>query len=164
MKTTDITSECILMVGFPGSGKSTYIKQLLADKPEKNYVVLSTDEIITALGDIDKLSYDEAFKKYAGKADKKIKILFRQAINTKSNVIIDRTNLTLKVRRKFLSQLPKEYHKKAIVFDVDRSELDRRLARREIETGKHIPKYVVDQMIGFYVPPSAAEFDEIIYV
>ena len=164
MKTTDIVPEFIMMVGFPASGKSTYIKQLLAENPDKHYVVLSTDDILEVMANEEGLSYSEAFRQYAGKADKKVKILFRQAKNAKSNIIIDRTNLTLKVRRKFLSQLPKEYHTKAIVFGVERDELDRRLQKREIETGKYIPAYVIDQMVGFYVPPTKAEFDELVYV
>jgi len=164
MKTTDLSPEFIMLVGLPASGKSTYIKQLLADNPDKHYVVISTDDILSALGDAEGLSYSQAFDKFSGQADKKMKIQFRQAKNTNSNIVIDRTNLTLNGRRKFLSQLPKEYLTKAVVFDVSRDELDRRLLRREIETGKYVPKHVVDSMQRNYVPPSKSEFNEIVYV
>lgn len=164
MKTTDISPEFIMLVGLPGSGKSTYIDKLLSQNSDKHFVVLSTDNILSAMADAEGLTYAEAFNQYAGQADKKFKIQFRQAKNDKSNIIIDRTNLTVKGRNKFLSQLPKEYYTKAIIFGVDRAELDRRLQKREIETGKHIPKHVVDNMEQSYVEPTASEFDRIEYV
>lgn len=164
MKATDISPEFIMLVGLPGSGKSTYIDKLLSQNSDKYFVVLSSDNILSAMADAEGLTYAEAFNQYAGQADKKFKIQFRQAKNDKSNIIIDRTNLTIKGRNKFLSQLPKEYHTKAIIFGVDRAELDRRLQKREIETGKHIPKYVVDNMEQSYVEPTTSEFDRIEYV
>lgn len=164
MKATDISPEFIMLVGLPGSGKSTYIDKLLSQNSDKYFVVLSSDNILSAMADAEGLTYAEAFNQYAGQADKKFKIQFRQAKNDKSNIIIDRTNLTVKGRNKFLSQLPKEYHTKAIIFGVDRAELDRRLQKREIETGKHIPKHVVDNMEQSYVEPTASEFDRIEYV
>lgn len=164
MKQDDISPQMIMLIGAPGSGKSTYITQFLADNPDKNYVLLSTDDILTAWGDAEGLDYTQAFGKYMKPANKQFNIQFRQAKNTNSNMIIDRTNMTIKGRAKFLSQLPSEYYKIAVVFDVDREELNKRLLRREIETGKKIPDHVVDSMINSYSPPTNAEFDEIQYV
>ena len=164
MKQDDISPQIIILIGIPVKGKSTYVKKFIADNPDRNYVVLSTDDILADWGEEEGLGYSDAFKKYAGKADKKFKILFRQAKNTNSNIIVDRTNLTRKGRNKLLSQLPSTYHKIAIVFDIDPDELKRRVDKREIETGKRVPDYVVKQMMGYYVPPTNAEFDEIIHV
>lgn len=164
MKQDDLSPQIIFLIGLPATGKSTYVKKFLADNPDRNYVLLSTDDILSDLGAEEGLDYSEAFKKYISKADKKFKILFRQAKNTNSNIIVDRTNLTRKGRNKLLSQLPSTYHKIGVVFDLDPGELQRRVDKREIETGKRVPGYVVKQMMGYYVPPTNAEFDEIIYV
>ena len=164
MKTTDLSPECIILVGLPATGKSTYIKQLLADHPEKNYVVISTDDVMMDLAAEEGLSYADAFEKYIGQADKKAKINFRQAKNARANIVIDRTNLTQHGRRKFLSQLPKEYHTKAVVFEVSKDELARRTTKREIEIGKRVPPDVVERMIRSYAPPTTSEFDEVVYV
>ena len=164
MKATDISPEIIMLIGVPGSGKSNYVKQLIADYPEKNYVLLSTDDLLAAWGEAEGLSYSEAFDKYMKRADQQFKIQFRQAKNTNSNIIIDRTNLTTKGRAKLLSQLPKEYYKTAVVFNIERDELDKRLAKREIETGKKVPDRIVTNMINSYRPPTNAEFDEIKHV
>lgn len=164
MKQDDLSPQVIMLIGVPGSGKSTYIKKFLTDNSDKHYVLLSTDDILTALGDEEGLDYSQAFAKYMKQADKKFKIQFSQAKNTNSNIIIDRTNLTTKGRSKFLSQLPSTYHKVAVVFEVDPKEIQQRLIKREIETGKHIPDFVVKNMTASYQPPTNAEFDEIKYV
>lgn len=164
MKQDDLSPQIILLIGLPATGKSTYVRKFLADNSDRNYVVLSTDDILSDWGEEEGLDYSEAFKKYASKADKKFKILFRQAKNTNSNIIVDRTNLTRKGRNKLLSQLSSTYHKIAVVFDLDPNELKRRVDKREIETGKRVPDYVIKQMMDYYVPPTNAEFDEIIYV
>ena len=89
---------------------------------------------------------------------------FRQSVNNKRNIIIDQTNLTVKSRAKKLNKLSEEYKKIGIVFVVTADELERRLNERAAEGGKSIPQHVLDNMIGYYVPPSRSEFDEIIEI
>lgn len=162
MKVDDSAPEFIMLVGLPGSGKSTYIKQLLADKLEKDYVVLSTDDIITAWGVTKGLNYTQAFKKFNfKKAQSGFNAQFKQAKNNHRNIIVDRTNLTPKGRAKLLSQIPPEYKTTAIVFEVAPEELQRRLKQRAEETGKLIPDFVVTNMMESYQPPTKSEFDVI---
>ena len=161
MKANDIIPEFIMLVGIPASGKSTFTKQLLASHPEKNYAVLSTDDLLDDWAEAEGLTYPQAFQKYAGRAEKLFKIHLRQAINNKRNIIIDRTNLTPKSRGKLLRLLPGEYKTKAVVFDVEPNEVARRLDVRAKETGKVIPDNVIANMISSYVPPTKDEFDEI---
>jgi len=164
MKQDDLIPQFIMLIGVPGSGKSTYIQKLKNEKPNKNYVILSTDDILTDWANDEGISYQDAFSKYIKDATKEFNRRFRQAISTNSDIIIDRTNLTSGGRAKLLNQVPSFYQKIAIVFNVDRNELKRRLDQREIETGKHIPDHVVDNMIKNYQPPTNKEFDVIKYV
>ncbi len=165
MSEDKVILEYIMLVGFPGSGKSTYIKQLMAEFPEKDYVVCSTDDLITAWGEAEGLNYTQAIQKFGTKkSDKAFKIQIKQALNTRRNIIIDRTNLSPNARRKMLSQVPAEYKKMAFVFEVAPEELARRLEKRANETGKVIPERVMAQMKTYYQPPSRSEFDEIKYV
>ena len=165
MKVDDIAPEFIMMVGVPGSGKSTYIKNLKATNPEKDYVVLSTDDIISAWGAERGLNYTQAFQKFEFKNAQSIfNANFRKAIKERRNIIVDRTNLTKKGRAKLLSNLPADYKTKAVVFEIDPEELQRRLTTRAKETGKFIPDKVMSDMIASYVPPSKEEFDAIQFV
>ena len=165
MRHDEFAPHAIMLIGMPGSGKSTYISELKEQNPDRDYVVLSTDDILERLGNEQGLNYSQAFKNIPFK---KVQAIFnndfRQAVNNESNIIIDQTNLTVKSRAKKLNKIPKEYKKIGIVFSVDADEMKKRLDERAAEIGKFIPQHVLDNMIGYYVPPSRSEFDEIIEV
>ena len=164
MKIDDISPEFIMLIGLPGSGKSTYIQTLIEKNPDKNYAILSSDDILTAWGEAEGLNYPESFRKFSKQADKTFKISVRQSLNDRKNIIIDKTSLTPKSRAKNLNQVPSDYKTKAIVFEVDPEELEHRLNKRAAETGKFIPPKVIEQMIQSYQRPTKSEFDEIKYV
>jgi len=165
MKHDKLAPQAIMLIGMPGSGKSTYISELKAQNPDRDYIILSTDDVLERLGNEKGWDYREAYKNIPFK---KVQAIFnndfRQAVNNKRNIIIDQTNLTVKSRAKKLNKLSEEYKKIGIVFVVTADELERRLNERAAEGGKSIPQHVLDNMIGYYVPPSRSEFDEIIEI
>ena len=61
-------------------------------------------------------------------------------------------------RSMILSKIPNVYIKNAVVFNVPKPELLRRLKKREAETGKSIPLHVVDNFIDSYEKPTNSEF------
>lgn len=165
MKEIYPTLHAIMLIGVPGSGKSTYIDELKAMNSDRDYIVLSTDDIFESLGDEKGWDYRQAFKNIPFKKVQAIfNTNFRQAVKDKNDIIFDQTNLTVKSRAKKLNQLPKEYKKIGVVFSVDAVEMKRRLDERAAKTGKIIPQYILDNMIRSYIPPSRSEFDEIIEV
>ena len=157
------TPEIIILVGLPGSGKSTYIKQL---KSKKNYVVVSTDDIFDRFAADAGINYNQAFKILPYKeAEREMFDSLRAAVTQKKSIIVDQTNTTIKSRARKLGAVTKGYKKIAVVFSVDEKELQRRLDQREKEIGKSIPKDVIQSMKTSFQPPSKAEgFDEIIKV
>lgn len=151
-----------MLVGPPASGKSTWRAKHLA-QTERPTVVISSDDYIDALAANLGITYSDAFKK----ADMKeiTRVLnnqFDEAIKRGDDIILDRTNMSAKTRRKYLSRMPRNYAKVAVVFNVGRELLDRRLADRAAATGKHIPKNVVDDMIKSYDEPTTSEFDRVV--
>lgn len=155
----------IMLVGAPGSGKSTWINDFVSSNNEA-WVVLSTDKYIEAWAAARGLSYAEAFvhPKFSFKKDalSKVNIGLRQALNKNQNIIMDQTNMTVNSRKKKLSQIPDNYEKAAVVFDIDRDELTRRNDKRKGETGKTVPLKVINDMIESYETPSKSEsFDTI---
>lgn len=165
MKASDLKDkELIMMVGIPGTGKSTYINKIKAQNPDKDYVIIGVDNILDDLAAEKGLTYAQSFQKHAGFAGKEI---FRQAkiaIEQGRNIIWDQTNLTPKARAKKLNMMPENYLKKAVVFVVSDQEIQRRLVKREEETGKTIPPHVLKSMARSYQAPTKAEFDEIEYI
>ena len=165
MKTEDFVPQAIMLIGLPGSGKSTYIQKLKSQNPQRNYVVLSTDDIIELWGQEQGLNYSQAFAKFPFKqVERQFYRNFDQAIKDRKDVILDQTNLTVKSRARKLDKIPSDYEKVGVVFDVDLDEIHQRLVRRVHETGKDIPDHVVQNMIGSFQPPSKQEFDKIVKI
>ena len=144
-----------MMVGLPGSGKTTWIKNNMLDK---DVVICSSDDLIQQYADSQGKTYDEVFPDYVDQAIQLTKNKIQYALQDKKNILIDQTNLTPKSRK---TKLPtsSSYKKIAIVIPLpDKEEWKRRLNR----PGKNIPQDVLDRMLNSYVSPSKSEgFDEI---
>jgi len=157
--------EILFLVGFPGSGKSSYIKALRTKRPDKDYVVVSFDSTLEKLGDELGLGYNDAYEKidFHGKIMPAYVKAFEKAIKKGKSIIIDDTNMKRSDRADALERVPSDYKKIAVVFNVPEEELKRRLEKRAQETGKYIPPEAIEKMKNYYIPPSKEEgFDKII--
>lgn len=160
--------KCTILVGVPGSGKSTWHRIKFGEYLVEPYVV-STDKIIEVITKDHGMTYDEGFKELIGFAEK---IMWRQITTYLMNgndFIIDRTNLTAKSRAKFIQKLKLHgYEIECVVFpfpgsaDLPREEWFRRLINRP---GKTIPPQVLDSMVYNYEMPLESEgFSKITYI
>ena len=148
-----------MMIGVPGVGKSTWIKQ--QDWAQDDIAIVSTDSIVEQYAEQMGRTYNEVFKEFMPTAVKLMASQVVQARDQGLNIIWDQTSTTKASRAKKLRMLP-EYHAIAVVFlTPDRAELDVRLSGR---LGKHIPKKVVDSMIDGFEMPTEEEFNEIWFV
>ena len=151
-----------MMVGLPGSGKSTIVRQRRTDLANKDFVVLSPDELVIAMGRSEGLNYTQSVPKHGfEKAENIFADQLKQTLKVRINIIVDRTNLTVEIRAVLLREVPPDYTKTAIICEVDPEELIRRIDARADNTGKIIPKNVLTKMIELYEPPTGSEFDEI---
>jgi tRNA uridine 5-carbamoylmethylation protein Kti12 len=151
-----IMKKIYILVGIPGSGKSTWIK----NQPWlKDAIVISSDNHIEAYATSIGKTYNDVYRDYIKTAEKLVKRDIKNAITSDKDVIIDQTNVTAKGRKKKLN-LFKNHYKIAVVFKIlGDDELYSRLKSRP---GKHISKRTIDKMKCMYEPPSLDEgFDEI---
>lgn len=155
-----MTKRAIMLIGLPGSGKSTFIKNLLSKaKMGEAWRVLSTDDILEEWGKERGMSYNEAFQKINFKSVKNEMFRrFKEALENGENIIFDQTNMSVKSRAEKLKELPEDYAREAVVFSLTDAELNRRLKKREAETGKVIPPFVIANMAKSYEAPSKDEF------
>jgi predicted kinase len=147
-----------VLVGVPGSGKSTWVSnQLWA----KDCAYVSTDGYVDRFAARMKKTYSEVFQDVMPRAIRLMMRAVRKAQREGKDVIWDQTSTTVASRARKFSALP-EYYTIAVVFKTPTSrELRKRLASRP---GKHIPWKVVSGMINGFVMPSEEEgFDEIWY-
>lgn len=149
----------VMMIGLPGSGKSTWIKQNLP-----GVKVLSTDDFIDAYAAEKGKTYTDVFAKAAPLASAKFDQQLKKAAKDGESVIIDQTNMGKKSRMAKIAPF-KNHHKVAIMVSADPVELKLRLKHRAETTGKHIPDKVVDQMARSYQTITNDEgWDEIHYI
>lgn len=148
-----------ILVGVPGSGKSTWIKKQVWTL---GLSVISTDMWVEMEAERCGSTYSEVFADYMPKAVGLMASHVRLASEKKHDIIWDQTSVTVESRRRKFNMLP-GYEMIAIVFPTpDRAELDVRLSGR---FGRHIPKNVIDSMIDSFEMPTIEEgFSKIIIV
>ena len=149
----------VMMIGLPGSGKSTWIKNNLP-----NVEVLSSDDLIEKYAKARGKTYTDVFAKAAPIANAKFETMVKQAAKGNDNVVIDRTNMSKKTRVNLINQF-KNHYKVAVIVSADPIELGLRLKHRAEMTGKHIPDKVIDQMArNFQTVTKDEGWDEIHYI
>ena len=153
-------AKCYLLIGIPGSGKSTWIKSQPFDWGRT--VVASTDDYVDAEALRQGKTYSEIFKDTMPDAVAYMAKTVVDAVKEGKDIIWDQTSVTVPSRAKKFRMLPANYEVIAVVFNTpDKAELARRLASRP---GKEIPKYVIESMRANWQEPTKAEgFVQIIY-
>jgi predicted kinase len=142
---------CYQLIGVPGAGKSTWIKN---QDWALGLTVVSTDMWVELYAKEQGKTYSEVFDEYMPTA---VDLMAKQVVFAREHghtIIWDQTSTTTASRAKKFRMLP-DYDHIAVVFRTpERSELDVRLSGRP---GKHIPKNVVDAMIDGWEEPSEEE-------
>jgi predicted kinase len=151
--------KCYQMIGVPGSGKSTWIRnQIWA----LGLTVVSTDTFVEDYARAQGQTYNEVFQDYMPRA---VDLMAQQVVFAREHghsVIWDQTSTTVASRRKKFRMLP-DYEHVAVVFGTpEPAELARRLAGRP---GKSIPDHVMLSMLQNLKEPTLEEgFQEIWHV
>jgi predicted kinase len=151
-------NKCYQLIGVPGAGKSTWIKN---QTWALGMPVVGTDMYVEMEAHRQGKTYSEVFDEYMPVA---VRLMVNHALTCQANrldFIWDQTSTTLASRkRKFNTLLPSQYEHIAVVFKIpEPDELVRRLASRP---GKNIPADVMENMIKDFEPPSLDEgFKEI---
>lgn len=147
-----------VLVGVPGSGKSTWIAKQMFDWSRT--VVASTDNYVEKVAKAQGKTYSEVFKSAMPAAVKHMTQSVRDAVSKNFDIVWDQTSTSVESRLKKLRMVPDTYRKVAVVFPTpDSAEHKRRLNSRP---GKTIPDNVVQHMSTTMVIPTESEgFDEI---
>ena len=87
----------IMLVGVPGSGKTSYTKNYILNHSNvSEYVILNTDSYIETVSDIRGQTYNEGFKDLYKMSNTLMNKQLDDALLNKKNIIWDQTNLTKK--------------------------------------------------------------------
>lgn len=153
-----MTKTVYIMVGLPCSGKSTYISRVFP-----NAVVVSSDNIIDRIAAEEGKTYSEVWQSNAKRADKEHWQDFLDALKAgKKEIVVDRTNMMIKSRARYMIAHDSDYDVVAIEFalpsnESEKAQLAKRNSDRAAKTGKVIPTFVIAQMTGSYQAPTLDE-------
>jgi heterogeneous nuclear ribonucleoprotein U len=150
-----------MLIGVPGSGKSTWVNRHQF-RTHTHTDVVSTDAIIEGIASMNNKTYNDVFKDNIKFAEKTMYTEVMEAVKNDWDIIWDQTNISKKARAKKLIMIPDHYIKYAVVFPTPEDDvLEQRLASRP---GKTIPSYVIDGMIEMFEMPEDSEGFDAIYV
>lgn len=142
-------TEFIMLVGLPGSGKSTYAESLKA----KGYHIHSSDAIREELtGDVNTQDKNtEVFSMLHSR--------IKDDLKSGISCVYDATNMSMKRRVAFLKELKKiNCIKECVLFLIPIEECKKRNVQRK----RKVPDEVIDKMVGqFDVPMEYEGWDEI---
>ena len=141
-----IQNEMILLIGLPGSGKSTWAERFAANR---NYtVIVSSDKIR------EELYGNEATQGDNNKIFSLVRERAEEALKDCKDVIIDATNMTIKDRSAYFD-IAKTYDTTVtgILFDIPVEECKLRNSKRD----RVVPDFVYDKMMKRYEHPQLSE-------
>lgn len=138
-----------MLVGLPGCGKTTYRKEKC-----QNIVEISSDDFIEKMASDSGLTYNEVFKEQVKNATCGASSMFVKAVAEGRDIVWDQTNLTKKKRMGILDQLPNDYIKTCVVFNISEDVLIKRRAGRD---GKTIPEGILRSMKSSFEQPCPSE-------
>jgi len=151
-------STCYQLIGVPGAGKSTWIKdQIWA----LGLTVVSTDAFVEDYARECGSTYSEVFEEYMPRA---VELMANQVVFAREHghtILWDQTSTTVKSRARKFNMLPGYEHIAVVFRTPNLDELKERLANR---AGKDVPWPVVQGMIDGWEEPTLEEgFKEIWY-
>jgi predicted kinase len=147
-----------MLIGVPGSGKSTWAK---SQNWASECAYISTDQYVQEWADNVGKTYSEVFEEYMPMAVTRMMGAVCGARDAGRDIIWDQTSTSISSRTKKFRVLP-NYYTIAVVFQTpDEEEHQRRLKTRP---GKVIPEAVLHDMIWNFEMPTLEEgFAEIWY-
>lgn len=132
----------IMLVGLPGSGKSTCAEEMR----KRNCIVISTDII-------HGLFYSAGVRKSKRKISNFICNTINQSLLRGQDVVFDATNLTVKSRKKIL----KNINNAESIIAVFKNTSIEICKERNSQRNKIIPEKVIDKMAKKLTPPTLKE-------
>ncbi|KAM3919098.1 heterogeneous nuclear ribonucleoprotein U-like protein 2 isoform 2-T2 [Leptodactylus fuscus] len=158
--------EVLLMIGLPGTGKTTWAKNYSKDNPEKRFQHLSTEALIpqlkTAGPDTPELD-QKAKDNLVQLATKCLIRLVPVAARRKGNYIIDQCTVYSSAQRRKMHCF-KGFQRKAVVLVLKDEDWKSRLESRKEKEEEIVPDYVLLEMKANFVIPTKSDFlEDVVY-
>ncbi|UEM07936.1 ATP-binding protein (plasmid) [Skermanella rosea] len=152
-----------VLMGLPGSGKTTWRRRFLAEHTGSAHAV-GRDDIVEEMAAAHGITYAESWRTFSRAIDKEFRRRLNEAFTLDHDVVVDNTNLTAKARRRILGRVPRGWERIGVIFDIPEPQLVDRLLARGEAGGKQVAPWLVRHMRSHWVPPSPTEFDQLLII
>jgi len=145
----------IILVGVPGSGKSTAASNMR----HIDVFCYSTDDLIEQYAKSINSTYDKQFKQYFDTAKQQANEELLRAIEYGKHIVWDQTNLSASKRISILKKIPDDYIKECLAIQPPSTDqqLQDIYARLNARCGKTISPDLLESMVAAYEEPSISE-------
>ncbi|GMT03410.1 hypothetical protein PENTCL1PPCAC_25584, partial [Pristionchus entomophagus] len=156
----------LMMVGLPGVGKSTWVRQYIRDHPDEKWDVISAEGVMAAMkvnGVARGRAHIGRWDMVLGLVAKALQKMVLLAARRRRNYIVDLSNVNKDSRKRRLMHF-KDFTKKCIVIVPDEEEMvSRQMHQARQEGSSHVPAEAILEMKAVFTFPTeeAEGFDEV---
>uniref|UniRef100_A0A182WK31 B30.2/SPRY domain-containing protein n=1 Tax=Anopheles minimus TaxID=112268 RepID=A0A182WK31_9DIPT len=160
--------ELVMMVGLPGSGKTTWVQNYLKENPDTSFTLLSIDSLLEnmkVLGKAREPSNTPQWQKVVEQLSRNMARLIEIACKRRRHILIDQTNVFASEQKRRLKGFGGFKTRRAVAVVPNLEEYNRRYELKVAKYGKEVPETTLNTMKANIFVPSLVQnwYTEIVF-
>uniref|UniRef100_A0A182T336 B30.2/SPRY domain-containing protein n=1 Tax=Anopheles maculatus TaxID=74869 RepID=A0A182T336_9DIPT len=160
--------ELVMMIGLPGSGKTTWVQNYLKENPDSSFTLLSIDSLLENMklsGEAREPSNTPQWQKVVEQLSRNMARLIEIACKRRRHILIDQTNVFASEQKRRLKGFGGFKTRRAVAVVPNLEEYKRRYELKVAKYGKEVPETTLNTMkANIFVPSSVQNwYTEIVF-